>query len=281
MLRPTTGGARLRAEAVTTTELCLLSPIRPREPRPPSDPDPDPEPDRTQPMAHTPTVAVRLLAGFTVTVDGEPVPANRWRTRQAAALVKVLALAPDRRLHREQVVDVLWPTDHVAQAAPKLHKAAHYARQAIGLPGSVVLRGGTVTLCPDADFDATVDVNRFERLARRALGDGDSAACRAALAAYGGELLPEDRYEPWTVDRRDRLRLRHLDLLRLDGRWEAVVDLDPADELAHVALIRRHLAQGDRHAALRQFERLERALHDALGIAPGPEAVALRDGLFA
>ena len=43
----------------------------------------------------------RLVAGgFSVTVNGEPVP-DRWRLRKAKTLVKLLALAPGHRLHRE------------------------------------------------------------------------------------------------------------------------------------------------------------------------------------
>ena len=133
--------------------------------------------------------------------------------------------------------------------------------------------------CPDAD--TTVDVVRFEDLARRALVDEDVAAAREALAMYGGELLPQDRYEAWAEERREQLRLRHLDLLRLDGRWEAVVELDASDELAHLALMRRHAANGDRHAALRQFERMDRTLRRELGVAPGRESLALRDRLLA
>ncbi len=122
---------------------------------------------------------------------------------------------------------------------------------------------------------------QFEELARRALADADVLGARAALARYGGELLPEDRYEDWAEDRRELLRHRHLDLLRLDGHWEAVVDLDPTDEAAHLALMRQHAADGDRHGALRQFERLDRALRRELGVAPSREAVGLRDQLLA
>ena len=43
----------------------------------------------------------------------------------------------------------------------------------------------------------TVDAVRFEELARRALAAGDAATAREALALYGGELLPADRYEEW------------------------------------------------------------------------------------
>ena len=45
--------------------------------------------------------------------------------------------------------------------------------------------------------------------------------------------------------------------------------------------MQRHAANGDRHAALRQFERLDKALRRELGVAPGRAAVELRDRLLA
>jgi DNA-binding SARP family transcriptional activator len=236
-------------------------------------------------------IRITLLGRFAVAVGGVPVAEAGWKRRHAAAVVKVLALAPGRRLHREQVIDLLWPDDTTAAAAPKLHKAAHYARRAIGVPDAVVLRGDQVLLCPGAAV--TVDAAEFEELARRALAGagpgtspaaGDEAGTGAAgqaLALYAGELLPRDRYEEWAEARRDQLRRQYLELLRLDGRWELVAELDPADEHAHLALMRRHAANGDRHAALRQFDRLDRALRTGLGVGPGPEATALRDQLLA
>jgi DNA-binding SARP family transcriptional activator len=224
-------------------------------------------------------IQVTLLGRFAVTVGGVPVADASWKRRHAAAVVKVLALAPGRRLHREQVIDLVWPQDTIAEAVPKLHKAAHFARRAIGVPDAVVLRGDQVLLYPGGRV--TVDAARFEELARRALAAGDAAAAGEALALYGGELLPADRYEDWAEARRDELRHSYLDLLRLDGRWEAVAELDPADERAHLALMRQHAANGDRHAALRQFERLDRALRQELGVTPGREASALRDRLLA
>ena len=226
-----------------------------------------------------PEIHVTLLGRFAVTVGGVPVAEVGWKRRHAAAVVKVLALAPGRRLHREQVIDLVWPGDTIAAAVPKLHKAAYFARRAIGVPDSVVLRGDQVVLCPGGNV--TVDAVRFGELARRALDAGDAAAAREALALYLGELLSADRYEEWAEIRREQLSQSHLDLLRLDGRWEAVAELDPGDERAHLALMRRHAANGDRHAALRQFDRLDRALRQELGLAPGPEASALRDRLLA
>ena len=52
-------------------------------------------------------VNVRLLGEFALDIDGRHVPASAFPRRNAAALVKLLALAPSRRLHREQVMDPL------------------------------------------------------------------------------------------------------------------------------------------------------------------------------
>jgi DNA-binding SARP family transcriptional activator len=147
-----------------------------------------------------PMIEVSLLGRFAVTVDGAPVADTHWSRRHAAALVKLLAMAPLRRLHREQVIDLLWPDDSIDGAAPKLHKAAHFARRAIPVPDAVVLRDENVLLCPD--LDVVVDVVQFENLARAALAGDDVGVARDALALYTGELLPQDRYEPWAEDRR-------------------------------------------------------------------------------
>lgn len=224
-------------------------------------------------------VEISLLGGFHVTVDGLPVPDDRWRRRQAAALVKILSLAPNRRLHREVVIDLLWPELTLDQAGPRLHKAAHYARRALDVADGVVLGDDTVALLPDASV--SVDAVEFERRARDAEAANDRDAATEALSSYAGDLLPDDLYEPWCDDGRERLRLLHLSLLRLAGRWEDVIRLDPADEAAHLALMRGHAEAGDRRAALRQFERMTQALHRELGVAPSEDAVRLRDELMA
>src|SRR5262249_26612131 len=50
------------------------------------------------------TVEIRLLGQFEVRVDDLAAPPSAWTRRQAAALVKLLALTPGRSLHREQLI---------------------------------------------------------------------------------------------------------------------------------------------------------------------------------
>jgi DNA-binding SARP family transcriptional activator/tetratricopeptide (TPR) repeat protein len=174
------------------------------------------------------------------------------------------------------VIDALWPDLAVERAAPRLHKAAHYARRALGEARSIVLSAETVCLFPDAEVE--IDATRFERRAESAK---DSRSAVFAVDGYPGELLPQDPYEPWTEAPRERLRLLYLQMLRLAGRWETLTRADPADEAAHLAFMRQLAAAGDRRAALRQFERLERGLRRELGVAPSPQALRLRDELLA
>jgi DNA-binding SARP family transcriptional activator len=191
---------------------------------------------------------VRLFGRFEVLVDSRPVPAEAWAQRRATDLVKLLALAPGHRMLRDEVLEMLWPKLGADAAASNLHKAASYARSALGDRGAVVLRGGVVELAPAADV--STDVERFER--------GEDSA-------YSGELLPDEPYEEWTLGPRARLRERRLAVLRSEGRWEEVLREDAADEEAHRALMRRCMASGDRRAAARQFRLRARGAFAARG----------------
>jgi DNA-binding SARP family transcriptional activator len=241
---------------------------------------PQPGDARTSPPPRSVgTVRIRLLGGLEVEVDGRVVPDGAWRRRRGAALVKLLALAPNRRLHREQIIDALWPELSVDEAAPRLYKAAHFARQTLGCRDSVVARAELVALFPDVPV--TVDAVEFAAAAARALSDGSAAAADTAIELYGGELLPDDLYEPWTDQCRDRLRSRHQQLLRQAQRWDELVAADPTAEDAHVAIMSTLHAGGAHRAALRQFERLERILRDEVGAEPGLAARTLRDQVVA
>jgi DNA-binding SARP family transcriptional activator len=229
-------------------------------------------------------VQIDLLGGFAVRVDGRPIPAADWRRRKAASLVKLLALTPRHTLHREQVIDALWPETAIDDAGPRLHKAAHFARRVLGDSSALVLSGDTVSLFPNAQV--VVDVEEFERSAKQGLAalDRDPEEWSAAAAAadrWAGELLTDDPYEAWLEAPRDRLRQLHQELLRRSGRWSELALADPADEEASLAHARQLADSGNRGAALRQLERLERALRRELGVRPGPAVASLRAELVA
>ena len=226
-------------------------------------------------------VEISLLGGFGITVDGGGDAAARLTRRDPSRLVKLLAVTPGHRLGREQVLDALWPDADPPSAANRLHKAAHYVRRATGDQDAIVLQGDVVSLFPGAEV--AVDAERFDALARAAAGSGAAAdgtageAVEAALASYGGQLLPFDLYEEWAFHLRQRLALRYCELLRRAGRFDELLAVDPTDEQAHVGLMRQHLRRGDRAGVLRQFDVLVEVLDRELGVGPSVEARAVRD----
>lgn len=239
-------------------------------------------------------LTIQLLGGFCVSVGSLAVDDAAWRWRKARALVKILALAPNHRLHREQVLDRLWPDQPAEAATNNLHQALHLARRSVepllaGVRASSWLRVQGDTLLLEHGGNFRVDVDLFEAAAAAALRTNARSDLESALRLYTGELLPEDRYEDWTQARRDALHRLYLSLLvTLAAQQEAAGDVgqairtleqvlasEPAHEDAHVALMRVHALAGQRHAALEQYRLLKEALQRDLDAEPGMASTAL------
>ncbi|MDX1523296.1 MAG: transcriptional regulator, partial [Anaerolineae bacterium] len=172
---------------------------------------------KTVPTGETHHIRIQLLGGFCVTVGARVIAAAEWRRRKAKSLIKLLALAHDHRLHREQVIDRLWPDLDLEAAANNLYQVLHIARRILDPTGTqatryLQLRDEVLTLCPEEL--PWVDVNAFEQAASEARRSQNPAAYQAALDLYTGDLLPDDRFDDWVSNRRENLRQEHHNLLR-------------------------------------------------------------------
>src|SRR5436190_23071756 len=77
------------------------------------------------------SLKICLLGPFRVTVEGRVVTERQWSRRKPALLIKLLALQPHHQLHREQMIELLWPDSDPDSAINNLHKAIHLARHAL------------------------------------------------------------------------------------------------------------------------------------------------------
>ncbi|HEY6712996.1 MAG TPA: tetratricopeptide repeat protein [Rubrobacter sp.] len=248
------------------------------------------------------TLRIWLLGGFRVSVGSRSIGEEEWHLRKAGSLLKVLALSPGHRLHREQAMELLWPDLHPEAALNNLHYALRVARRTLEPPALASsapsrylrLRSRQLTLCPDSPL--WVDVKAFEEAAATARhAIPEPAAFRAAIDLYSGELLPQDRYEAWAEQRRAELRGLYLTLLLEVGALyeerkefelgiEAlgrVVAQEPTHEGAHVGLMRLHALLGRRTEALGQYERLREAPLKDLGTEPDTAATRLQQEIWA
>ena len=238
-----------------------------------------------------------LLGGFRLSVGSRTIQEDAFWLRKAASLLKLLALAPGHRLHRECVIEALWPSLGRRAAANNLRQAIHVARRTLD-PDPVAgvryldSRGEVLALCPEGQL--WVDAKAFEEAARAARHARDSTAYRSALDLYPGELLPADRYEEWAEARRRELKgefhslLAELAVLHEErGKYGKAIEAlerllreEPVSEEAHAGMMRAHALSGQRGEALRQYDRLQEELRQEFGAQPDSATRRLRDDIM-
>jgi DNA-binding SARP family transcriptional activator/class 3 adenylate cyclase len=232
-----------------------------------------------------PDFAVKVLGGFSLTQHGTELPTGSWQPR-ARTLFTLIATAPRLRRSRDELIDVLWPDAMPDAGASNLRYTVHLLRRAFGNvePSPLLTQGGWIELNPAYRWD--VDLQRFEALASRS---DDPQAMEDAISLYGGEPLPEHRFEDWAAPIRERVErtwrevcVRAAKLEEEGGaleaaahRYEALLDADPLDEKALQRLLPLLGKLGRQADALRLYARFEATLRRELDVEPALETTGL------
>jgi predicted ATPase/DNA-binding SARP family transcriptional activator len=226
---------------------------------------------------------LRLLGGFAL-LAGDRALAT---TPRLQALLAYLVLRRAAAQPRQRLAFALWPDSTEAQARTNLRNLLHLLRRTLPeVERCIELEAPAAQWRIDAPCD--VDLIAFEdALAHAAACERDGAATAAhaaraaAVAGYGGDLLPGCDDE-WLAPERERLRAAYAAVLaRLlrdaeragdqhaaTGYAERLAAHDPASEAPYRALMRLHARAGDRAAALRAYRRGTGALGRELGVGP-------------
>ncbi|MEM8745962.1 MAG: BTAD domain-containing putative transcriptional regulator [Actinomycetota bacterium] len=215
-------------------------------------------------------VSIRLFGRFRAAVDrARPVGVDDFERKTGAELVQLLALSDGHQLHRDQVLDALWPHADLDKATNAFYKAASFARRPLGEDAIQVDRQ-MVTLFAGSTVEVDAAV-----VASATADDPDSID--AALAVWSDPFLPTVPYSDWARRARDRLHRHLLAVLAEAGRWSDLFELDPTDERAARALMVAAVDAGDPATALRCFRRLDTALREDLGVGPTAAVLSVRD----
>jgi DNA-binding SARP family transcriptional activator len=167
------------------------------------------EPAPDQPPADVPAATrLRCLGGFTLIIDGRPVDDSVAKPMERAAL-HVLAMRAGESVHREQLMEMLWPGADRDAGLHRLQVAVSALRRLLesnngGRPRYLLRDGDAyrLVLPPEAEVDLWELRDSLSAAATaRSSGDVDAeaSALAAALSAYGGSLLPGDGPAEWVI----------------------------------------------------------------------------------
>lgn len=206
-------------------------------------------------VAEPPPVEVRCFGGFRMRRRGRLIEWSAVKPRTRTA-IRLLAMHAGRAVHRETMIEALWPDLPPAAATRNLHVTLSSLRTFLepgtprGHSGLVVRDGDAYELAlPEGGYSDVAEFSGALDAARRARLAGDRPAMaqelRRAVLAYGGDLLPEDGPAEWVVPEREILRHRAAEAA-LDLATAAMV----AGEVTEAVAAAGHCVQIDRYCDL-------------------------------
>ncbi len=235
-------------------------------------------------------IVTTLLGDFTVSVNGVPIDAARWKFKHPRLLWQMLCLAPGHCVSRDEAAEALWPQATVQASSNRLYHTLHTLRGIFSDAGVadtrqlVQLQGGTLRLDANAQLD--VDVQRFVHAvaAARACNGGDAALAHleAARAVQRTDAALPASAGPWFAPHREALLRERVwvleqlaQRLRAAGRLDeaaqagrALVQSEPSNEAAHRLLIELYDVQGRPDLAAQQYAACSRYLRRDRGVEP-------------
>jgi DNA-binding SARP family transcriptional activator len=240
-------------------------------------------------------VAAAVLGPFEVSVQGKRVLS--WGGHKNRTLFEYLLLRPDRPVHREVLMELLWPGHSYTSARNNLNVCIYGIRQALQArsPANrfILYRDSCYLLDPDVTWH--VDRSEFVSLvtAARAASAGQAEQAMElyveASRLYRGPLFEDDLSCDWFASERRTLHELYIQSLEelaglyltkhnfgaATGTALRVLDEDVCRESAHRLLMRCYSQQSQQSLVARQFQLCIAALRKEFSLSPTDETVSL------
>ena len=243
------------------------------------------------------------LGHFGLAIAGKGLEVDNWKRQQAVLVLKCLVSQLGRPVHRERLIDWLWPGVDATRGWQRLKVNISFLREKLRHAGAanetIETVGQSYILRSDAVW---VDSGAFVELVAagwRSLKDGHESDARArfeeAQSLYRGEYLEDKPYEDWCAEERERLREVYLDMLAgmakcyaEEGQFmeaaqvcRAALNNDPGRESFLRALLENLVNLGQTDWAESQFHEWRRNLDEEYGVQPTQETMRVFAQLIA
>jgi DNA-binding SARP family transcriptional activator len=246
---------------------------------------------------------ISTLGKFGLAANGHGIAVDKWKRRQAVTLLKILVTHLDRPVHRERILDCLWPDVDEERGWGRLKVTMYYLRCQLRSSGvaedAVRTAGNAYLLRRDAVW---VDAENFEKLVTegrvlQAKGRGDDAlrCYEEAQFLYRGDYLEQDVFADWCAEERERLGEIYMEMLTRKAECHAqrteyveaaqvcrkALVHDPCRESFHCSLMQYLVNLGRADWAIAQFRYCQTMLAREFGVEPMPETQRLYQQILA
>ena len=232
-------------------------------------------------------ISIRLFGKLTVTgPDGENIVIAGSKSQ---GLVAYLALNTEMPPSRDRLMALFWGDRFTDQARQSLRQAIAKLKRTMvdGGDDIIVAAEDRVGFNPEL---VRVDVDEFESLAAHETPD---ATARAVALLTGplldGQFGQQADFEDWLAAEKQRIATLSMTVLERsaeqhlaqgDNRTATelarrLVAIDPLRDTGQMVLIRILAQQGERAAAIQQFNAYEATLKSELDVGAGPEVLQL------
>ncbi len=237
-------------------------------------------------------LSVRLFGQLEIKSGNTPL--DKLPPVKVQELFVYLLLFRNRPHTREVLAELLWPGAGGKQGMKYLRHTLWQLQDSIG-HDFLELDGQWVSINPDAKI--WVDIVQFKKIVdclRENSGLNFDKKCadkaNTALSLYKGNLF-DGCYKDWCIVERERYQHHLLHLLdklifycEINNYYELGLDygakalqIDMAHERIHRRLMRLHNQEGNRAAAIRQYEQCKDFLHKGLDAQPSQRTLELHE----
>jgi len=230
-------------------------------------------------------------------VSAEMSIQNKFESNKVRALLAYLVVEMDRPHNREVLAEMLWPESAALSGLANLRYALANLRKVIGdddvNPPYLFISRENLQFNPSSNFE--LDAFLFTEL----LKTKDIEKLKQGIALYQGDFLTgfpsieSNLFEEWILLKREQVKEQAIEALRLitdhheqRGEYQQAVpfarrqvELEPWLEEAHQQLMRLLALNGQRSAALAQYEICRRALISDLDVEPSGETIQLYESI--
>ena len=244
-----------------------------------------------------PDLKVFSLGRFEVEIAGVKIPPKEWGRDKTIQLFQYLICTRQRRaLHKEQIVDGLWPDANVDSgdrdfkvALHGINKTLEPNRQTRAEPKFVIRQGLTYQLNMSHIWLDVDEIETLVEIGNNAINPKEAVeALKKAVKLYEGPFLPNRFYEDWSSAERERIQVIILSaIINLAQRLisknpmetirlcEKALAIDKTWEDAYRIQMEAFIKNGNRPQAIKTFALCEKVLDEEFGISPLPRTKKL------